>query len=231
MAQIIAFPGVALASQPAARTVAKPAPTSFPAVRDIRGKRRLPKSNRPEDAETITIARLAQSFAEKAYALAQTDPDGEAHRLALHMARMADKLPCNNLRIFATPDDVLQGVWNMWRQVKIANLEWLLCDERRFDAGHIGDEATAAHWAKKQDEADAHRWLVYERLVHVPATTLSEVTSYKLDRRFKRGMGNLDWMRTHKPEIAAVIDDEIARLTVEKRDRAALRASKKGMKG
>lgn len=233
MAQIIPFPGVVLPSppeqqsEPALRSKPKSIATEAAVVCHIRGWKRVPKKNRPEDDNTIMIARMAQGFADKAYALAQSEPNSERHRMVEHMAGISAKLPRNNLRIFTTPEDVVQGIWNLWRQVKIANLEWELCDERRCEAAFSSDEAGRAHWSQKQDEADAHRWMIYERLVRVPATRLWEITTYKLDRRFQRGMGSLEWMRVHKPEIAAVIDDDVARLAAEKEQRKMAREAKK----
>ncbi len=115
--------------------------------------------------------------------------------------------------------------------MRIANLEWELCDERRSEAAFGNDGAGRVYWSRQQDEADARRWLVYERLVRVPASKLWEVTAYKLDRRFQRGMGKLEWMRVHKPGIAAVIDEEIRRLHAEKDARKAARAAKAAAKG
>lgn len=209
------------------RDAPKPIETPPAVVRHIRGHKRVPKKNRPEDDQTIILRRLANSYADKAYDLAQTEPNSEKHRLALHMAGIDAKLPRNNLRIFTTPEDVLAGVWSLWRRLRIANLEWELCDEHRFEAASRGDRITESSWDKKQDEADTRRWQIYERLVRVPARTLEEVRAYKLDRRLPRGMGNLEWMRSQKPDIAAVIDDEIARLTAEKAARKAARSAKR----
>ncbi len=120
MAQIIPFPGVALPGQPERqvqphrRRKPKPVVAESSVVRHIRGRKRIPQKNRPEDEQTIMLARLARCYAEKAYALAQTEPNSENHRLALHMAGISEKLPRNNLRIFTTPEDNIQGIWNLW---------------------------------------------------------------------------------------------------------------------
>jgi hypothetical protein len=235
MAQIIPFPGTVPSAvhqvvKAAAKAITKQqkAPSSS-VVRTIRGRGRVPKQNREEDQQTIMFAQMAKSFADQAYDLAQTEANSENHRLMLHMAGIADKLPRNNLRIFTTPDDLIEGVWMMWRRVNLANLEWKLCDARRWMASSLGNEDDRRLWEKRTEEAEIARWELYERLLRIPATRLTDVTSYKLDRRFERGMGSIDWMRTHKPELAAIIDDEVARLNLEKDARKASRAAKKGV--
>lgn len=236
MAEIIPFPGTKISAvHRGAKLVAKAfsnreasASQPFPVVRTIRARGRIPKQNRAEDQDTILHARLARSFADRAYELAQTEPNSEDHRLALHMAGIERKLPRNNLRIFTTEQDRLDGIWSLWRRVRIANIEWELCDERRWEASSKGDEESRRDWEARQDEAEAKLWREYERLIRVPASRLSDVQSYKLDRRFHRGVGSIEWMRTYKPDLAAIIDEELARFNAEKSARKAERDAKKG---
>lgn len=231
MAQVIQFPSGKMVAEPAISVAASPNDPTFPVVRSIRERRRISKQNRSEDDYTIMIARMARSYAEKARVLAQTKPNSEDHRLAAHMAGIAHKLPCNNLRIFTTPEDVIQGLHCLWRLVKIANLELELFDARRYEAAMRNDRDEEAHWSSQQDEADRKGWLLYERLVRLPAGKLSDVTNYKLSKQFTRGMGSIEWMRTHRPELASIIDDEIARLTVEMEARKAARQAKRKESG
>jgi len=225
MAQIIPFPGVALAVQPAPAPEPAPKPPTFSTVSPIRSWRRVPKRNRPDDDLTIMFARLAKSWAEKAAKLAKTEPNSDDHRMALHMAGISHKLPRNNLRIFTTPEDVILGTWQLWRRLKAANLEWELYGARLSIA--VDDDETA-QWARAQEAADKTRWTLYERLVRLPAASLSEVSNFKLDKRLPGGMGDIQWMRKHKPDFAAVIDEEVERLTAEKVAKKAARAAKRG---
>jgi hypothetical protein len=196
-------------------------------VSPIRKRCRVPKKNRVEDENTVLIAEMAKDFAARAHALAQTEPNSEMHQLNLYMAEISARLPRNNLRLLTTREDVIQGIWKVWRQVTIAHLEWELCNQHRLDAAFRHDEDSRAHWAAQEDEAVHKRWLVYERLIRIPATRILEVKNYKLDRRFGPGMGNLEWMRRYKPDLAAVLDDELERLNAEKEARKAIRASRK----
>jgi hypothetical protein len=196
-------------------------------VSPIRKRGRVPKRNRIEDGTTVMIAQMVKDFADRAHALAQTVPNSEIHQLSLHMAGISARLPRNNLRLLTTSEDVIHGIRRVWRQVTIAHLEWELCYERRLDAAFRHDKDDRAHWAARQDEADYKRWLVYERLIRIPATRMLEVKNYKLDRRFQPCMGDLEWMRRYKPELAAVLDDELERLNAEKVARKAMRAGRR----
>jgi hypothetical protein len=89
-----------------------------------------------------------------------------------------------------------------------------------------GDEDTAAYWSKQANEGDARVWIDYERLVRIPADTLGDF-SRKVNH-WGFGVGAVEWMRKRKPELAAVLDDELARLHAERAERAAARAAKKG---
>lgn len=234
MAQIIPFPGTAHAVAPAKIAAAvshaneggAPASPDFPIVRPIRKGVRIPKAPREEDLLTASFARLATSFAKKADDTELTDFGSQEHCTALHMTKIADKLPRNNLRVFSTPDDVLTGLFRMWRKVSIANLEWQLADEKRMDAYHDGDADSRREWEDKLEKADAARWIMFERLIRIPCGSLTHMNHYKLDRRFPRGMGEIGFLRKHKPELAAVLDDELERLTREKLERKTKREAK-----
>jgi hypothetical protein len=230
MAQIIKFPSGTIEHEP------QPAPTKpprspKPAVRSkvspIKRGVRVPKANRPEDDETAMVARIAASFRERSYELAQVEPNSERHRFVQHMAGISRKLPRNNLRVFSTPDDIVEGIWKAWRRVHEVTLEWQLYDHRRMSAVHSGDEDAQRHWSALGKKAEALAWLEYERLIRIPASGITDFKTYKLDRRFERGMGSLEWMRKWKPELAEILDEEQARLVALKDARAADRAAKK----
>jgi hypothetical protein len=226
MAQVIPFPGTALPVAPPPRRAPKVKPEApSPKVAKIRRSVTMPKANRPEDMETIVIARVVASFEDDAYALAQTEPGSAKHLQALHMAGMRKTLPRNNLRIFTTPEDVVQGLWKAQRRVDIANAEYFLADLRHTQALHDKDEDAGAHWGAIRREGEARLWLEYERLIRIPATSLTQFNQLKRGK-WRYGVGDLEWMRKHKPELASVMDDELARLEAEKVARGTKRRGK-----
>lgn len=224
MAQVIAFPGVALpaAPQPPQRAKkAKPAAPT-PVVVKIRRSVTIPKANRREDTETVVIARVADSFEADAYDLAQTAPGSERHLTSLKMAGIRKNLPSNNLRIFTTPEDVVQGLWKAHRRVDIANAEWNLADLQRMNAIDDKDLDATEHWAAVKAEAETRLWRAYERLLRIPATSLTQFDQLKRGK-WRYGVGNVEWMRKYKPELAAIVDDELERLEAAKSVRGAKR--------
>lgn len=228
MAQIIMFPSGEVQTDERAPVLepATPKPTGRSVVVAIRG-RRIPRRNRDEDEQTIMFARIAASASARAEEAGKKEWGSEAHRAFLGMSRITDKLPRNNLRILTTPDDIVEGLWRLWRRLSLLNLEWRLCEGRRMDAVHDHDDARRHYWSAKQDEADRRRWDMYERVARIPAQSLTDFKSYKLDRRFGGGMGCLDWMRKWRPEIAVVLDEEQERLETLKIARKIERATRK----
>lgn len=224
MAQVIPFPGTALRAPPQPQRAKKATPGAAPGkVVKIRRAMRMPKANRPEDTQAIAFAAIAAGFENEAYALAQTQPNSEDHRNALAMAGIAAKLPRNNLRIFTTPEDVVQGLHKAHTRVAIANTEWLLADLQYGNAIDDKDKDAQAHWTAEQDAADARLWLAVERLLRIPATSLAQFRQYKTFK-LRYGVSDLEWLRRYKPELAAIMDDELARLAQQK---AAHRAKRK----
>jgi hypothetical protein len=224
MAHVIAFPGVALpaAPQPPQRAKkAKPA-TPTPVVVRIRRGVSIAKGNRPEDLTAIATARVADSFEAEAYALAQTEPGSAKHLQALHLADIRRKLPCNNLRIFTTPEDVVQGLWRAQRRVELAAAEFALADLQRMAGHYDGDDEASERWGAITEKAEARLWLEYERLIRIPATSVTEHRQFKYGK-WHRGVGNIEWMRKYKPAFAAILDDELARLEAEKAARGTKR--------
>jgi hypothetical protein len=143
------------------------------------------------------------------------------------MAGISKELPRNNLRVLTTADDIVEGIWRAWRRVCLASLEWQLADLRRLDAAQKGDDSAKAYWADAEAKAEAHAWHEHERLVRVPAESLTDFKTYKLSGRFERRLGSLEWMRKWKPELAAMLDEEQARLIAKKEARGAARAAKR----
>lgn len=224
MAQVIAFPGVSLpvAPQPPKRAQkTKPAAPS-PVVVKIRRGVAIAKVSRPEDMATAAIARVADSFEASAYALAQTEPGSEQHLTALKMIGIRRTLPRNNLRIFTTPEDVVQGLWKAQRRVDIANAEYFLADLQHTQALHDKDEDASTRWGAIRQEAEARLWLQYERLIRIPAASLTQHNQFKRGK-WRYGVSDLEWMRKYKPELAVIVDDELARLEAEKAARGATR--------
>jgi hypothetical protein len=222
MAQVIPFPGTVLPAAPhPPQRVKKAKPEAAPGkVVKIRRGMTMPKANRPEDTEAIMFARMATASADRAHELAQTAPNSEDHRNALAIALASENLrPRNNLRIFTTPEDVVKGLHKAHTRVAIANAEWLLADLRHGNAIGDSDEAAQAHWAAEQNAADANLWLAVERLLRIPATSLAQFRQFKT-LKLRYGVGNLEWLRMHKPELAVIMDDELARLDAEKAARS-----------
>jgi len=227
MAQVIAFPGVSLpaAPQPPQRAKKAQAEVAARVVVKIRRAITMPKANRPEDMETVTIARVADSFEADAYALAQTAPGSERHLTSLKMVGIRKNLPRNNLRIFTTPEDVVQGLWKAHRRVDIANAEYFLADLQHTQALHDKDEDAGTRWGAIRQEAEVRLWLQYERLIRIPATSLTQFNQFKRGK-WRYGVGDLEWMRKYKPELTAIMDDELARLEAEKAARGTKRKGK-----
>lgn len=224
MAQVIPFPGTVLLTAPQPPQPTKKAkPEAAPAkVVKIRRAMRMPKANRPEDNQAIAFARIAEGFEADAYALAQTDPGSAKHVQALHMTNIRKNLPRNNLRIFTTPEDVVQGLWKAHLRVEIANAEWLLADLQCGSAIGEKDEGAEAHWTAEQEAADARLWRAVERLLRIPATSLAQFRQYKTFK-LRHGVGDLEWLRQYKPELAVIMCDELARLEAMKAARGAKR--------
>ncbi|TCM10358.1 hypothetical protein [Sphingomonas sp. PP-CC-3G-468] len=227
MAQVIAFPGVVLPKAPQPPQPAKKAKpeVASPVVVKIRRSVTMPKANRPEDMETVVIARVADGFEADAYALAQSEPCSAKHLKALQLAGIRKNLPRNNLRIFTTPEDVVQGLWKAHRRVDIANAEYFLADLQHTQALHDKDEDASTRWGAIRQGAEARLWLQYERLIRIPATSLTQFDQFKRGK-WLWSVGNLEWMRAHKPDLAAVVDDELARLEAEKAARGTKRKGK-----
>jgi hypothetical protein len=119
----------------------------------------------------------------------------------------------------------VQGLFKAQRRVGLVNAEWVLADLRRMEAYHNNDDDVRDHWAAVQAEAEARLWLEYERLIRIPATSLTQHNQFKRGK-WRWGVGNLEWMRKYKPELAAIVDDELACLEAEKAARSTKRKGK-----
>lgn len=87
----------------------------------IRSKVKIPDANSENDALAISIARMADSMAEKAYQLAQTQPNSDEHLRAIHMSGIDCKLPRNNLRLIVRPEgDPKQQFFTVYKRAKLA---------------------------------------------------------------------------------------------------------------
>ncbi|WP_203309622.1 hypothetical protein [Sphingomonas beigongshangi] len=177
-------------------------------VRAIRPGVAIP-AQRNEDLEFVSVASVARSYAEKAYQLAQTEPNSKDHRFAEYMAGITEKLPRNNLRLLVTPitprrewfDEALRK----WRVAKaahqLAQSRWNLayCLDRQDE----GERHKAARLECDQAEADLNRTI--EDALRTP-------TVRKCDALTKQEMiGKREWAATYRPDWQAIVDEDLAR--------------------
>lgn len=177
-------------------------------VRAIRPGIQIP-AQRDDDRQFITVANMARSYAEKAYQLAQTEPDSENHRFALHMAGIAEKLPRNNLRVLVTPTtprrEWFEEALRRWRVAKAA---YDLAQSRRnlaycLDRQDEGERHKAARLECDQAEADLNRTI--EDALRTP-------TVRKCDALSKQEMiGPRVWAEKYRPDWQAIVDEDLAR--------------------
>ena len=168
MAQIISFPGggPAAPSQkaPAARARPMPPASAPSVVRPLRKGGRIPKKPRPEDLETADFARMANAFADKAYALAQIEPGGTEHRLMLHMAGIDRKIPRNNLRCIVSTLDAERDFDLRCAEVALLRAEHEVEERRRDQQRILGDPGDLEE--ESRDRAEFwKRWNAYRARV------------------------------------------------------------------
>ena len=187
-AQVIPFPGrgsivvqeVAVAPTTAITEAEAKDPLAFPKVTKIRRWGRMRRAYHPNDQDTIMFARLARSWAEKAHALAQTEPDSEAHRLALHMVGIDHKLPRNNLRCIVSTLDEEKDFDLRCAELKIFRAEYEL---ECWRIGRLRVLETAPWWEsptlKPLVNANNHQWSRYQDrvldLAETPARTYHQL--------------------------------------------------------
>lgn len=177
-------------------------------ARAIRPGGAIPQPSQ-QDEQTAAFARLAASFNEQAYQLAQTAPDSREHRLALHMATIANKLPRNNLRLLVRPlsprKEWFEEAHRRWR---VAEAAVDLADSRRDLARHLdqqdgGLRAAAANLELRSAEAE---------LTLATEDALRTLTTRKADVATKQSMvGKREWALQYRPEWQAMVDEDLAR--------------------
>lgn len=183
-------------------------------VRAIRPGIAIP-DQRDEDMKNVTLARLAASYREKAYQLAQTEPDSREHRLALHMAGIDEQLPRNNLRLHVTPVTPRQEwFYDAFRRWVVARDAVTLANSRDMLAFHLdrqdGGERSKATKAER-DKAEAE-------LRHATEEALRTPTTRKCDAARKQELiGKREWASVHRPEWQAMVDEDLARYPATKR--------------
>ncbi len=183
-------------------------------VRAIRRGIAIP-DQREEDLKNATLARLAASYREKAYQLAQTEPDSHEHRLALHMAGIDHELPRNNLRVHITPVTPRQEwFYDAFRRWVVARDAAALANSRDLLACHLdrqdgGERNKATRIERDRAEAD---------LRHATEEALRTPTTRKCDAARKQDLiGKREWASVHRPEWQAMVDEDLTRYPAPKR--------------
>lgn len=190
-------------------------------VRAIRPGLPIP-SQREQDGEHISRARMAAHLRERAYQLAQTEPNSETHRLVERMAGMDDSLPRNNLRLLVTPTTP-RAEWlnDAMHRVRIARAALELVTSRRSHALYLDtwDRAGRANPLKPEmDEAQAALNLAILDALRTPAIKRDDVT------RKQEMIGQRAWAAEYRPEWQAIVDAELARFPVKVRKAKEARA-------
>lgn len=187
-------------------------------VRAIRPGIAIP-DQRDEDMKNATLARLAASYREKAYQLAQTEPDSREHRLALHMAGIDEQLPRNNLRLHVTPVTPRQEWFlDAIRRWHVARDAKALANSRDNLAYHL-DQQDGGERRKETkatlDRAEADLRLATEDALRTP-------TMRRCDAARKQELiGRREWASVYRPEWQAMVDEDLARYPAPKRRQKA----------
>jgi hypothetical protein len=170
---------------------ASAAPTT---VTPIRPKVKVPKTNRAEDEAAIYFAKFALSFEEKAYSLAQSEPNSEAHRAMLHMAGIREKLPSQNLRLMRSTLDERRDFDLRCAELEVAKAEHDL-ESKRIRVLDVL-EPGVAWWdsptRKPLVVANNLQWNAYRARLLEMAETRAR-TRYQLDR--KLGLIGKVWLK------------------------------------
>ena len=177
-------------------------------VRAIRPGLPIPPQ-REEDITCSIYARLAASYMENAYQLAQTEPNSKDHRTALHMARIAEQLPRNNLRVIVTPATPREEWFaEAWRKVRIAQATCDLIESQHSLALHLDrfDEGGRAKLlsAERSEKREALDVAILDAL-RTPVTRKGDIA------RKQAMVGKREWATKYRPEWQAIIDEELAR--------------------
>lgn len=183
-------------------------------IRAIRRGVAIP-DQREEDLKNATLVRIAASYREKAYQLAQTEPDSDEHRLALHMAGIDDKLPRNNLRLHVTPVTPRQEWFGeAMRHWRVARDAKALAESRDSLAYHLDQQDGGSR--RKTTMADLER--AEAELRRVTEDALRTPTTRKCDAARKQEMiGRREWASVYRPEWQAMVDEDLARYPAPKR--------------
>lgn len=167
------------------------------------------------DNSTIARARMASIYADKAYRLAQTEPNSKEHRTALHMAGIAEQLPRNNLRLLVTPT-IPRAEWftEAWRKVRIARASVELIESQWSHAVHL-DGFDQGGRAKALDaELDDKRAALDVAILDALRTPVTK----KGDALRKQEMiGRREWAERYRPDWQAIIDEDLARFPTKTR--------------
>lgn len=172
-------------------------------------------SQREEDLTNAMLSRMAKSYEEQAYELAQTQPNSKEHRLAIHMQQIGDKLPRNNLRLIVTPT-MPRAEWfaDAWRKVRIAQAAFSLIQSQRcyalhldsYDQGGRGDALSVEY-----DDKRAALDLAILDALRTPVTKKGDVL------RKQEMIGRREWAEKYRPDWQAIVDEDLARFPTKAR--------------
>jgi hypothetical protein len=183
-------------------------------VRAIRPGITIPTST-DEHKHTYQDAMIAAIWQQQAHDLAQTAPNSEAHLLALRMAGMDRKLPCNNLRLIVTP--------------VTPRSEWFTEAQHRVHVATKAQELAASRWAlaylldrqdggTRHDAANVERERAQAELDQAIEDALRTPTIRRCDVAAKQRMvGRREWAEKYRPDWQAMVDEDLARYVSKSR--------------
>lgn len=165
-----------------------------------------PTTERPRAS---VIATLASSWLDKAHCLAQTEPNSERHRTALHMAGIDKELPRNNLRLLVTPISPRQEWFSEARQrVNVARKAHELA-ESRWCLAYTLDKQDGG---SRCDAANIERTRTRSELDQAVEDALRTPTTRKCDAAAKQDMiGKRVWAEKYRPDWQAMVDEDLTR--------------------
>jgi hypothetical protein len=183
-------------------------------VRAIRPGIAIPTST-DDHKRAYQDAQIVAIWQQQAHDLAQTAPNSEAHLLALRMAGMDRKLPCNNLRLIVTP--------------VTPRSEWFTEAQHRVHVATKAQELAASRWAlaylldrqdggTRHDAANVERERAQAELDQAVEDALRTPTTRRCDAAAKQRMiGRREWAEKYRPEWQAMVDEDLARYTSKSR--------------
>ena len=183
-------------------------------VRAIRPGIVIPKPT-TERPRASVIAILASSWLDRAHCLAQTEPNSERHRTALHMAGIDKELPRNNLRLLVTPVTP-RSEWftEAQHRVHVATKVRELA-ESRWSLAYLLDKQDGG---SRADAANVERERAQAELDQAIEDALRTPTTRRCDAAAKQRMvGRREWAEKYRPDWQAMVDEDLARYVSKSR--------------